>query len=80
MNLPIASELSQIVKVAYSSILATVGLSVLFALAVASFARASDMRRAGEADPPAPTGWLPFRLVLCLAALVYGVILVGQKS
>jgi hypothetical protein len=81
MNLPIATELAQIWRVAYSSVLVTVGLCVAFALAVAGFGRVSEMQRAGRA-----TAANAYRavsvccLVLCAAAVVYGLILVGQKS
>jgi hypothetical protein len=81
MNLPIATELAEILKVAYSSVLATVGLSVVFALAVAGFGRRNEMRRAGrDTAANAYSAISICCLVLCAAAVIYGVILVGQKS
>jgi cytochrome bd-type quinol oxidase subunit 2 len=81
MNLPIATELSQIVRVVYSSLLATVVFSVVFALAVAGFGRESEMRRAGRVGHANAYRWIALScLALCGAAVVYGVILVGQKS
>jgi hypothetical protein len=81
MNLPIATELAQIWRVAYSSVLVTVGLCVAFALAVAGFGRGSEMQRAGRATAANAYRAVSFCcLVLCAAAVVYGLILVGQKS
>jgi hypothetical protein len=78
ISIPIASA---IVKVVYSSILATVGVSVVFALAVAGFGRSSEMRRSGrEAGAAAYRALAICCLALCGAAVIYGVILVGQKN
>jgi hypothetical protein len=81
MNLPLATELGDIFRVAYSSLLVTVGLSVAFALAVAGFGRGSERRRAGRAGSAiAYEVVAACCLALCVAAVIYGVILVGQKS
>jgi hypothetical protein len=81
MTLPIATELAQILKVAYSSVLATVGVSVAFALAVAGFGRGGEMRRSGRVGPANVYRAVAiFCLTLCVAAVIYGLILIGTKS
>jgi hypothetical protein len=81
MTLPLATELAEILKVAYSSVLATVGLSVAFAFAVAGFGRRNTMLRAGRATAANAYGTVAICcLTLCVAAVIYGVVLVGQKS
>jgi hypothetical protein len=81
VSLPIATEFAQILKVAYVSVLVTVGLSVAFALAVAGVGRRNEMQRAGrQTAANAYRAISIFCLALCAAAVVYGLILVGQKS
>ena len=81
MSLPIATELSQIVRVVYSSVLATVVFSVVFGLAVVGFSRESEMRRTNRIGTANLYKAIAFGcLAFCGAAVIYGVILVAQKS
>jgi hypothetical protein len=69
-----------LLKVFYSALLAGVGISVVFSLAILGATRASDMRRAGREGPAAAYGALAFLAVAVSAAIViYGLILVTQK-
>jgi len=70
-----------LLHVVWSSILASVVVSVLFAGAVVGLIRAGELRRSnrgGSATAYAAASVVA--LALCLAAVVYGVILVSQKS
>lgn len=81
MSLPIASAGATILKVAYSSVLASVAVSVVFALAVLGLSRASEMRRVNrQAAAGAYTLMAVCSLGICAAAVIWGLILVGQKS
>jgi hypothetical protein len=81
MNLQIATAAGEILKVAYSSVLATVAVSVVFALAVVGLSRSGELRRAGrQAAAGAYTAMAVCSFALCAGAAVYGLILVGQKS
>jgi len=76
-----AGTAGTILKVAYSAVIASVLISVAFALAVLGFARSADMRRVDRhVAASVYTTLAVCALVLCAAAAVYGVILVGQKS
>jgi hypothetical protein len=81
MNLAAAAQLAQIVKIAYSSVLATAVVSVAFALAVTGFGRGSELGRAGRTAAASAYRTVAICcLLICGAAVVYGVILVGQKN
>jgi hypothetical protein len=70
-----------IVRVAYTSILATVVVSCVFSFAAVSLIRASELRRANRSGRAAAyTVAALCGLAACAAAVVYGLILVGQKS
>jgi hypothetical protein len=71
-----------IVRVIYSSILASVVVSCVFSFAVVGLIRASELRRAnrGGVASAAYTVAALCGLAVCVAAVVYGLILVGQKS
>lgn len=71
----------EIVRVVWSSLLASVLVSVLFSAAVVGLIRAGELRRANRGG--VATAYMAAALValaICLAAVVYGLILVGQKS
>ena len=70
-----------LLKMLYFSVLAGVGVSVIFSLAVFGLTRSSDMRRAGRATASTAYAALGVvALVLSAAAVVYGLILVAHKS
>jgi hypothetical protein len=81
MSLPVATAAAQILKVAYTSVFATVGVSVVFAFAVLGLSRGGEMRRAGrQGAAGAYRAVAVCAFTLCAAAASYAVILVGQKS
>lgn len=81
MTLLASSTLGEIVRVVWSSVLASVLVSVLFAGAVVGLIRASELRRASRGGAAAAyTAAAVVALAICLAAVAYGLILVGQKS
>lgn len=72
---------ADLLRVVWSSILASVVVSVLFAAAVVGLIRASELRRTSRGSAAvAYTAAAIVALLICLAAVVYGIILVGQKS
>lgn len=77
----LASTASDIIRVAWSSVLATLGVSILFSAGVVGLIRAGELRRESRASTAAAyTLAATVALLICVAAVVYGVILVGQKS
>ena len=65
----------------YSSVIASVGVSVVFALAVLGLIRTSEMRRAERSNAAAAYGVLAaVALLAALACVVYGLVLMAQKS
>ena len=76
-----AGTFGDIVRVVWSSILASLIVSILFSGAVVALIRASELRRTSRGPAAAAyTGAALVALAFCLAAVVYGIILVGQKS
>jgi hypothetical protein len=70
-----------LLRVVWSSILASVVVSVLFAGAVVGLIRAGELRRGSRgATASAYTAAAVVALAFCVAAVVYGIILVSQKS
>lgn len=72
---------ADLLRVVWSSIAASVVVSVLFSGAVVGLIRSSELRRTRRGG--AATAYAAAAIValaLCLAAVVYGVILVSQKS
>lgn len=70
-----------LLRVVWSSILASVVVSVLFAGAVVGLIRAGELRRGSRgAMATAYTAASAVALAFCVAAVVYGVVLVSQKS
>jgi hypothetical protein len=77
----LASTASDLIRVVWSSILASVVVSILFSGAVVGLIRAGELRRENRGSVAAVcTAAATVALLICLAAVVYGVILVGQKS
>lgn len=72
---------SPLLKMFYSSLIAGVGVAIVFSLAILGAIRSSDMRRAGRsAAAGAYAALAASGLVLLAAVVVYGLILVGHKS
>ena len=81
MTLFASGTVADLLRVVWSSILASVVVSVMFSAGVVSLIRASELRRAQRGG--AATGYTAaaiIALACCVAAVVYGVILVSQKS
>lgn len=77
-----AGTAADLLRVVWTSLLASVVVSVLFAGAVVGLIRAGELRRDPGQDGKAAvlTAGAVLALALCLAAVAYGVILVSQKS
>jgi uncharacterized membrane protein YidH (DUF202 family) len=76
-----ASPAAEIVRVIWSSILASVVVAGMFSAAVVGLIRASELRRASRGRTAAAyTAAGILALTVCVVAVVYGLILVGQKS
>jgi hypothetical protein len=77
-----AGTAADLIRVVWTSLVASVAVSVLFSGAVVGLIRASELRRDSGRDGRATvlTASAIVALMLCLAAVVYGVILVSQKS
>jgi hypothetical protein len=76
-----AGTVAEIVRVVWSSVLASVLVAVLFSAAVVGLIRAGELRRADRGGAAAAcTAAALVALAICLIAVVYGLILVGQKS
>ncbi len=70
-----------LLRLLYTSLLAGVGVTVIFALAVYGATRAADMRRAHRSSAAAVyVGVAVLSLLLTTSAVVYGVVLVAQKA
>ncbi|MGH2860431.1 MAG: hypothetical protein ACRDLT_02880 [Solirubrobacteraceae bacterium] len=81
MTLLAGGTAANLLRVVWSSILASVVVSVLFAGAVAGLIRASELRRTSRGPAAlAYTAAALVALMICLAAVAYGIVLVGQKS
>jgi hypothetical protein len=80
--LPIAEiiDVGDLVNVIWTSIVAGLGVCVVFSLAIVGFARATDMRRAGNGI--AMTAYLVMALVAfaaVMALVIFGVIVMTAK-
>ena len=70
-----------LLKMAYTSVIAGVGVSLVFSIAVVGVVRAGDMRREQRSAAAAAYGVLgAIGLVLTAALIVYGLILLARKS
>lgn len=80
--LPLAEiiDVGDLVNVIWTSIVAGIGVCVVFSLAIVGFARATDMRR--EGNGVATVGYMALAFVAfaaVLALVVYGVIVMTAK-
>lgn len=81
MMLLASGTASDLLRVVWSSIVTSVAVSVLFSGAVVALIRAGELRRESRASVAlACTVAAILALAVCLAAVVYGIVLVGQKS
>ena len=77
----IALASSALLKMAYSSLIAGVGVSVVVSLAVLGTIRANDSRRTGRTGAATAYAALAVTgLVLSVAIVIYGLIVVSHKS
>jgi hypothetical protein len=76
-----AGTAAELLRVVWSSLLASVVVSVLFSGAVVGLIRASELRRTSRAGAAAAcTAAALIALAICLGAVAYGIVLVSQKS
>jgi hypothetical protein len=74
-------DTSALLKMAYSSLAAGVGVTVVFSIAILGAIRSSDMRR--EQRSAAATAYAALAgvgIVVAVAITVYGLVLVAHKS
>jgi hypothetical protein len=74
-------DIHALVKMLYSSLLAGVGVAVVFSIAILGVTRSSDMRRAQR--PGAATAYAALAtlgLLFSCAIVIYGLVLVAHKS
>jgi hypothetical protein len=70
-----------LLKMVYASLAAGVGVAVIFAVALLGAIRSSDMRRARHAGAAAAFAALAaVGVLVCCAAVVYGLTLVARKT
>jgi len=76
-----SSTLASILRVIWSSVLVSVLVAILFSGGVVGLIRAGELRRESRGGAAAAcTAAALVALAICLGAVVYGLILVGQKS
>lgn len=69
-----------LVKMVYSSLLASVGIAVVFATAILGAIRATDMRRANRsAAAVAYAAVATVGVLVVVAVIVYGLLLIARK-
>jgi multisubunit Na+/H+ antiporter MnhE subunit len=81
MTVTFLTAASPLFKMFYSALIAGVGVSIVFSIAILGAVRSSDMRRSGRTT--AATGYALLAacaLVVSAAVVVYGLILVGHKG
>ena len=81
MTLLASGTASDLLRVVWTSLLASIVVSVLFSGGVVGLIRAGELRR-GNRDKASSACAIAATIALgvCVAAVVYGVILVSQKS
>jgi hypothetical protein len=81
VSLLASNSAAAIVRVVWSSILASVTVSVVFSVAIVGLIRGSELRRESRGGTAAAyTVVATCALRVCAAGVVYGLILVGQKN
>jgi hypothetical protein len=74
-------DTTTVLKVVGASLVAGVGVTAVFALAVYGAARSSDMRRLGRASAASIYAVLAVvSVTACVAAIVYGIMLTTEKT
>jgi hypothetical protein len=74
-------DIHALVKMLYSSLLAGVGVAVVFSIAILGVTRSSDMRRAQRAGAATAYAALAtLGLLLSCAIVIYGLVLVARKT
>ena len=72
-------EVGKLGEVVFYSLLATIGVATLFSLAVYGASRFSERRREASAEVLAYAALTLLCLAACLAASIYGVVLLASK-
>jgi hypothetical protein len=81
MVLLASSTAGSIVRVVWTSLLSSVVVAVLFAGAVTALVLSGELRRSNRGGAAAAcTAAAMVALAICIGAVVYGLILLGQKS
>jgi Na+/H+-dicarboxylate symporter len=76
-----AIDTAALLKMIYSSLLASIAIAVIFATTVLGAIRATDMRRANRNGAAAAYGALAtLGLLLATGIVVYGLTLIARKS
>jgi hypothetical protein len=76
-----AVNVTALAKMLYSSLIAGIGVALIFSIVILGAVRSSDMRRSGRGSAAAAYAALAsVGLVLAIAVVVYGLILVAHKS
>jgi hypothetical protein len=79
--IPAAINTHALVKMLYTSVLAGVGVAVIFSLAVLGATRSGEMRRERRPGPAvAYTALAAAGLLVAAAMVIYGLVLVAHKS
>lgn len=76
-----AVDVGALVRMLYSSLVAGIGIAVIFSIVILGSIRSSDMRRANRSGAAAAYAALAtVALVLAAAVVVYGLFLVAHKT
>jgi hypothetical protein len=76
-----AINVGSLVKMLYASVLAGIGVAVIFSIVILGMVRSSDMRRADRDGAATAYAVLAgVALVLATAVVVYGLVLVAHKG
>jgi uncharacterized membrane protein len=76
-----AIDTGALLKMLYTSLAASIGISIIFATAILGAIRAGELRRAGRRSASSAYAVLAtIGVALVVAVMVCGVILVAQKS
>ena len=76
-----AIDSGALLKMVYSSLAASIGITIIFATAIFGAIRAGELRRANRATAATACAVLAaLGIALALAVIVYGLVLVAHKS
>jgi Na+/H+-dicarboxylate symporter len=74
-------DVGALLKMFYASLIAGVGVAIVFSIAILGATRSSDMRRSGRSGPATAFAVLGVAgLLVAVGIVVYGVVLVAHKS